>query len=228
MGFKLDEYERTKSRLKNELLSLKRQSLFFLGISLILIISTVWLSIRLKKANIEIEETNRNLTVKNDSIRRLKDSLAFMAEELEGFRNQVREEKTSFVLTSGMAERIKIAGHRAVSNYDTTTKVFLGNLVYIQDRPASKLSSLLQQNLRKQGAIVPGVETMKKNLKFSNSVRYFHSSDKQMADLLQAYIISIAMDNHIAVDKKNIPVQLIPKFEKKVPPGQFELWLDSL
>jgi len=228
MGFKLDEYERTKSRLKNELLSLKRQSLFFLGISLILIISTVWLSIRLKKANIEIEKTNRNLTVKNDSIRRLKDSLAFMAEELEGFRNQVREEKTSFVLTSGMAERIKIAGHRAVSNYDTTTKVFLGNLVYIQDRPASKLSSLLQQNLRKQGAIVPGVETMKKNLKFSNSVRYFHSSDKQMADLLQAYIISIARDNHIAVDKKNIPVQLIPKFEKKVPPGQFELWLDSL
>lgn len=210
------------------MLSLKRQSLFFLGISLILIISTVWLSIRLKKANIEIEKTNRNLTVKNDSIRRLKDSLAFMAEELEGFRNQVREEKTSFVLTSGMAERIKIAGHRAVSNYDTTTKVFLGNLVYIQDRPASKLSSLLQQNLRKQGAIVPGVETMKKNLKFSNSVRYFHSSDKQMADLLQAYIISIARDNHIAVDKKNIPVQLIPKFEKKVPPGQFELWLDSL
>lgn len=90
-------------------------------------------------------------------------------------------------------------------------------LVFIQYRSDPDKARRVQQALRQNGILAPGIERVP-GIK-QNDIRYSGVDDREAAGNLRIYL---ANSLNISIDPQNL-VDLSSRY--KVPPGQFEIWL---
>ncbi len=224
------DFKSPQEELAEQITALRKQSVLALFIALIFILTTVYLIVSLNSKKKEVDKLNSHLMVSDSVLRenllalkKLSDSIQHLNKELDSWRVSLIDERTKetaqarYDLQSlSRVPRIR----RAVVNSD----VFFGYIVYIQDRKNSRVSDTLKTALSKLGAIVPDIQHMKPTMKFSNTIKYFHPQDKETAEKIQDELTAILDMKQIGVGSTGLRVVYVPK--KKVPVGQFEVWID--
>ncbi len=227
----LQEFEASRGHISRQIRSLKRQSIVALLLALVLIVYSLYLLAKLDTAKQKLLETNEVLEASKDSLTRsnkaltvMNDSIGKLNAELDGWRQGLAAQNNpSFQANANSA------GHRTVSKYLTneralTRGVFLANIIYIHDRNGNKVSAPLQQYLIDQGAIVPGIEHISPKMRYASTVKYWHPEDLPLATELLRQVK--AMYEKYKSPVANLEVRL-QKADKKVPKGQFEIWIDK-
>ncbi|TDE14828.1 hypothetical protein [Dyadobacter psychrotolerans] len=221
------EPDSTREDFIAQITALKKQSVFALLLALVLIITTVYLLILLDQRKTELAASETTLIAKNAELSTMSDSVQKMNKQMETWRQlQMQTEKNERVRTASpirTADGFIVAAH--IDAKVVRAKRFFGYIIYIQDRRKSAISDTLRSILTLEGAITPAIQHIGSAMKFKNSVKYFHDSDKGAAEDILSLLLNLIKERNLSLAEKNLPV--IIRAKGKVPVGQFEIWIDN-